>query len=541
MLALKINGQSLDLSNDISITMNYSSPIFNTIGEHTYPFKLPATARNMSILNFKHRVENSSDSYQEFDAMLEYDGMLLIKGSLRVIRAFNEVYEATLYMDKGDFYYRRKNVGLEDFDYGELDFSNEAGRLNYMNDCVDTVYPERNITFPQILNKSYFEELPVNSGLHYFNIYINSAMIIGMGSPYERYLIVPMLYVRFVLKKIFEQLGYTLDDRFFSLDSDYNSLGLFNMVDCNCGEYGYFLYPTNKLLLNYHIPHLKLNDFFTGLETFFNIKFFVNTLQNTVKLASVDKIIKSGEYIEFSPQILSISIETEDQINGYYMKMAMDTDDDLYKDRKALDEERLKHMKTSVQSLSDLKPWPANDVMDLRYVMDREKYYILWTDKQWMEWYATVDLYLEYIYRTNHQSVETKFSTLLNNKVGDDAVVGNKQTAWKDITGKLFFVKWNESNPAMKRMIAVPSTDNNSLYFGGENGIFNKQYKAYFDFRMKAKPVKILKQMDLIGLRDLDFSKKYMINGTKYLLSVVQVAITNKGLKPATITAYTCN
>ena len=46
--------------------------------------------------------------------------------------------------------------------------------------------------------------------------------------------------------------------------------------------------------------------------------------------------------------------------------------------------------------------------------------------------------------------------------------------------------------------------------------------------------------MTLLELNQLDFSKKYAIGGNKYLLSEVQVTITNKGIKPATILAYTC-
>jgi len=406
---------------------------------------------------------------------------------------------------------------------------------------MNTAYPDRDICFPQILNKTYFEELPANTGLHYFNNYILSLLKTeSIGGVTERYIIVPMLYLRFVLKKIFEHQNYAFDDSFFRLDHDFDSLALFNSVDCNGGPYGYFLYPTTKLLLNYHVPRMTINDFFTGLETFFNIRFFINNITRSVRLMSVDTIVKSAEFTEFSDRLISVSVEPTDQITGYSLSMNMQTDDELYTLRKELDDERLSHLKSSVETVSDLNPWPSDQVMDLRFVLEKNMYYILWTDKQWMPWYETVDLYLEYRYRSSNQSIETKFSTLLNSSINDPAVVGSKQTDWKEVSGKLFFAHYDETVPAWKKMIALPATLDNSLYFGSETGLFNKHYKAYFDFMMQTRLVKIVKQMEFSELKDFDFTKKYMINGIKYLVAGIQVTIKKDRISPALLDCYPC-
>ena len=47
MLSILIADQSLDLSDDFSISLNLKSPIFNDVGDYSFPFKVPSTPRNV--------------------------------------------------------------------------------------------------------------------------------------------------------------------------------------------------------------------------------------------------------------------------------------------------------------------------------------------------------------------------------------------------------------------------------------------------------------------------------------------------------------
>ena len=107
MLALFVNDKALDISGEISITLKFSSPVFNQIGDYTYPFKLPATPLNVSILGYKHRIETANNPWEVFNAILQWNGVIILKGTLRILNAQADLYEATLFMDKGDFVYRR--------------------------------------------------------------------------------------------------------------------------------------------------------------------------------------------------------------------------------------------------------------------------------------------------------------------------------------------------------------------------------------------------------------------------------------------------
>ncbi len=546
MLTIKINENPIEIQSDFSITMNLKSPIFNEPGSYSYPFKIPNTPRNSIQLGFRHRVSNTNNIFQEFSGAILWNGINLFTGTMKIKLVDADSYEGYMLEGNGDFNYQRKKSSLQDIDFGSVEFNTWQEKIEYVNGCLGKFYPERNFCFTQIENKSYFETLPANPVFHYFNYYKDSVIQYYYNGPT---VIVPMLYFKYVLSKLFETLQYKLSDDFFSNDPDFNSLVLFNSVDCNEGNEGFFKYDPTKILLNYHVPRISMNDFLTGLESFFNLRIFVNCLTKTVKLKSVDQIVKSAEVINFSDKIISVSTEPEDKITGFRLSMDMQTDDAVFESMSALQETLLKRIKPSVTSIADLKPWPASN-FDTRWVEEEENYYILNSDKVWVPIsgnYWTWNLFSKWIYKNDNQSIETKFSTLMSENVHPyNAIVGAKREEWEDVSPKLFFVRLQDDGALGKRMsgrcfVADQYANvSNNLFYGGENGLLNKYYKTYFDFRMSTKLVKIVKNMSFSELQSFDFSKKYMINGVKYLIKNIQVVIKRDRIMPATLECYPC-
>ena len=546
MLSLKISGKDVDLPDDFSFTMNLKSPVFGDVGSYSYPFRIPATARNSILLGFRHRIESTTDLYREDNGVFSWNGLPLFQGIVKLKTLNTMAFEGSIFEGEGDFYYQRKNLSLQDVDYGDIMwFVNNTEKMAYINACKNTVYPQRAIAFPMVHNKTYFEEPPTEPMLEYFNYYWDSNLNSIKPGTNTRMVIVPMLYLRYVLKKIFEHLDFVFDDSFFSNDYDYNSLVLYNSVDCNSGLTGYFLYSDWSLVFNYHVPRMTMNEFFSGLESFFNLRFFVNTSSRIIKLISVDEIVKASDYIEFSDKVISVITEIEEQITGYHLKMGMETDDETYTAFKAELEVFLQRFKNPVQSLSDLMHWPLSDYFDLRWVFDENCYYTLAANNSWVEVSNTYfdDFMLsEFIYKKDDQPISTKFSTLMNESVApQNAVVGSAMTDWKLASAKLFFSRYVDNGYYDRKMVGQHATASNSLFYGGDNGLLNKHYKAYFDFRMAAKFVKITKQMTFMELKDFDFSRKYMIGGIKYLVKTLQVTIKKDRVMPATLECYTCD
>lgn len=548
MLSMKIDGTLVELSPDFSVTMNLKSPIFNEAGSYSYPFRIPNTPRNAILMGFRHRVANTGYVYHEFKGAYFWKGISIFTGTVNMKVLNSSSFEGYLMEGNGDFNYQRKNGTLQDVDYGQMVFDTEDEKMQYINDCANTIYPNRDLAFPEVQNLSYFDEVPTEPALQYFNYYFQSRIFKGDGD--NRFVIVPMLYLRYVLNKIFEHLGFTFDDSFFTSDVDYNSLVLYNSVDCNGGVDGFFGYDDLKILLNYHVPRMSMSDFLGGLESFFNIRFFVNNDNMIVRLISVDKIVKSTECIEFSSQLISISTEPEDKVTGFRLKMQMDTEDASYKIRKPQHDSLLKFIKPSVQSISELNPWPSATIFDTRFVYDKDQYYILSSAKVWEpigEMYWSWNLSFEWVFKNDDQSISTEFSSLMSETVHPyNAIIGNKRENWKDVTPKLFFIRYQEDDPLNKKVagrcfVAPHVLVTNGLFYAGETGLLNKHYKAYFDFRISAKLVKIVKQMEYLELKNFDFSKKYMIGGIKYLVKSIQVVLRKDRIMPAILECYTCS
>ena len=77
MLSILIADKSLDLSDDFSVSLNLKSPIFNDVGDYSFPFKVPSTARNMSILGWKNRLASKRSIYETYEGSIRWNGMVL--------------------------------------------------------------------------------------------------------------------------------------------------------------------------------------------------------------------------------------------------------------------------------------------------------------------------------------------------------------------------------------------------------------------------------------------------------------------------------
>jgi hypothetical protein len=542
MLAFKLDNKFVDLPNDFSVTMNLKSPIFGDVGSYSYPFKIPASPRNDIILNFGRKVENTTDPYLIRQGEFTWNGLGLFSGTSKLKLLSKAGYEGTLFEGEGDFRYRRKNLSMQQVDLGELTFADEIARLRYIAGCSEKFYPDRNIAFPMIWNPNYFDPVTTIDDLKWLNYYQDGVINMTASGPIlDRIVIIPMLFLRFVLVKIFEKLGYILDDSFFATDNDFNSCLIYNSVDCNEDISGVFTYPLDKILLNYHMPRVTLNEFFVGLEDFFNIRLFVNNRTKTVRIISIDDIIKNLSYQPFPNKVISISTELEDKVSGFSLSMEIDSDDSNIQWLGNFDNARIENIKDAVQDFSDLPVWPAADEDETRYVINDQNFYRM-TSGAWVLFdINSIITYTKYLYKmTGGEEINTKVSTLSD--YGSDYVeCSNKRDNWKANPMRLFFLKTVMDEGFFYSMAGNSYTATRSLFYYGAKGLFNRQYRSFLDFRISTKLVRITIQLGYIDLVDFDFSRKYMFNGIKYLVKSLQVTIKRDRIMPAVLECYPCN
>ena len=152
MLSILIADQPLDLSDDFSVSLNLKSPIFNDVGDYSFPFKVPSTARNMSILGWKNRLSSTRSIYETFDGSIRWNGIVLFVGQIKIKTASDKTFEGTLYINKGNFNYEVKDLFLNRIDLGMKSFASDQEAENYFNWSLTHFYPEVDFSMPQITN-----------------------------------------------------------------------------------------------------------------------------------------------------------------------------------------------------------------------------------------------------------------------------------------------------------------------------------------------------------------------------------------------------
>ncbi len=539
MLSLQLDGHPVDLSNDFSFTMNLKSPIFNDLGSYSYPFKIPYTFRNAIISGFRHRIESSSDPYHAFLGSFRWKNTNLFSGSVLLKILDKKNFEGTIYEGNGDFYYQVKNKTLQMVDFGKLEFGSETERMFYVNGCRESYYPDKPAGFPMIYNPDYFDPPTSDPKQMFLNNY-DSGLIKTFtdGTMTNRTVIVPMLYLRFVLDKIFEFLQFSLEDSFFDRHPVFNRMVMYNSVDCNGGAGGFFAYPENQLLFNYHVPQGPIIDLLTGLENYLNIRFLVNNSTKTVRIISLAEMIQSPDYVDFSHKLISQQTNLEEKIKGFLLEMKTDPGDEEIQAISDYDDSVIQSIKDPVETISDLPAWPGSVNGEIRYVKDRSSYYKM-TSQTWGSINATdISLHVKFLYQQNDKKIETSFSFLSDWRLENQVRCKNKQKDWREITPRVCLMDSLYTQGNFYSMVGKVTLDDYSLMYRGEYGLFNRFFKSFLDFRQTTRLVKISLAMNFNDIAFFDFSRKIMVHGVKLFVKSIQVQLKEKEIKTAVLECY---
>ena len=534
MISIYINDQALELGSDFSIIFNFKSPVFNETGSYSYPIKVPFTPRNAGILNFKHRVENTGDPWQEFPCKILINGRSII-GLFKCTIGNNLTYEGSIYAIDGDFYYSIKDKMLQNYDFGEMIFEDDGSAIDWIQNCFNFYYPDRPCAFPKIEDATYYDPAPIDPSDYTFN----SALYSVGSTP-----IVPFLYLKYVIKKLSDGLGYKLDNRFFDSHIDFNKLVLFNCVNTNSpnGDNTFQGYRYNHLYFNFHLPFISVKDFISGIETYWNLRFFINSTNKNINIISLDSIIKETDYTDFSKNILSKSVEPENQIKGFHLIMDKDDGDEVLSSMDDYESLFLDNFKGTVDKLTDLPKWPGVNPLEIRFVYETGLYYQM-INSTWQVLLTQLHFYSKYYFGDGTKELETKFSSLIGDRFSlfqenAPVICHNSETAWNKISPRVFFTFKNI--PLDTNEWGQYNTDNFSLWYHGDTGLFVKQFKSYLEWQISTKLIKTTKQMTWQEIYDIDFSKKYMMHGVKSLISSVQVTIKPNSISPSLILHYPC-
>jgi hypothetical protein len=542
MLSIVIAGQSLDLTDDFSLSLNLKSPLFNDVGDYSFPFKVPSTPRNIAVLGWKNRIASSRSIYESYEVSLRWNGMVLYEGQLRIKSASNKSFEGTLYMNKGNFNFAIKDLWLNRIDLGSKEFTSESEAINYFNLSLSHSYPQVDFSMPQIENSDFLDPPATDAELQAYNLIfpdgkLHKTTTDGKG----RTLLLPFLYLKYVLNRIAENYGYRLQDDFFSSMEQLSRLVIYHSV--NISE---LFFGLQQLYYCRFVPKVKISEFIAGLEKWFNCSFHVDSMRGVIRIVGNKEVLLHSEVFDFSKNILSIAQEIPEEITGFTFMLGPDSGDKVYQAK--LDSEKgiTDLIRGAVDSISQIPPYPYIWLGDTYYIVDTDSWVQLSVNpiSFLIEWQTlpngpVLTDKLFYKWGDDKNKFETSFSSL-SDKFGIVSC-GNLGTDKDKTTPRLFWVGqsgwWGQ--PQQLRGLTYDVTF--SLRYTGSNGLINLFWKEWVDWIMNdRKSVKIEKQMDFIELKDLDFTKRYQVNGINYLISEVSVTMTQSSIRSAQLKCFTC-
>jgi len=539
MLSLEVNGTTLDLPKEFSLTLNLKSPMFNDIGDYSFPFKIPTTDRNKAVLGWKHRLESVNNIYESYDGKLLFNGSVIFSGQVKIKEANADFYEGALYVQNGSFNYKVKEAYLDEQALGEIHFANATEALAFYNSIRNYSYPDVDFQMPECMNVDYFDPPTTDAELMWYNHTNQQEVMSLITTQGAKTLLVPMFYLRFVINKVIALMGYSVQDEFFSRGTELSTLVMYNSFSVN------ELYWTIKdLYYQVHMPHVKIGKFFSDIQKFFNCTFLVDDNLKLVRIVGNEDRLKAISYIDFSSNILALSNQISDQILGIKLSMTPDNGDKVYEDLVASESDFFNFLKASVETYADLPGRPITTLNDVRYVIGEEKWYQFGLSgaNTWEQVNPSEFLYINFMYGQPLENSKTEIGVCM--VCPQDEVcgrVGNLGTDYAKIIPKLAFASLRWQNGSRFRVSCHPYSDNYRLIWYGTNGLFNKFHKNWLDWSFNSRKfVQITKQMDYLDLKALDFGSKYRINNVNYLLSEVQVVMNMDSIKPAVIKAFTC-
>ncbi|MDR6195924.1 hypothetical protein [Siphonobacter sp. SORGH_AS_0500] len=467
---IRINGESVDLPPAVAVKLDYQSPfwLYDTIpGSQDNLPAFPPTDKNKRIFSYFHEPQ-SGGRIREYECQQFFGGELMKEGYFLLTEAdevngFKGVFSDLLGLFWGDY----QKVLLSELELGKLPLSEPASGEVYQGGQLAYV-------LPTILNADFYGGNNPAGFEGRMNEYKNGAYV--STSPR-----VPMFMVSFILNKIAQLTGTTLEGEFFQHPS-WSRLILYNARATDAAS---------GVLVSGHLPELTVEGFFLELRKIPNLAFVFDSVRKRLRIDFWENKLGLPVELDWSSKAVKAESKTAERNARLQLAFELDGNDALQKDKPA-------------------------DVAD--YFSP-----LLGDDG-----------------RNGLAKITCKFSTLLvdpdtglaiTRQKGNTSVYG--QGSEKTSPRLLFWHGLVDGRPR-----ALPSHGSVSLFWHGVNGLAAKSWSKTEAIRQNWFYLKkdfIINEADL---STLDFSRKIHVNGMNYF--IVSLSVTLPIKQPAAALLVSC-
>lgn len=541
MLQLFANGQQLDTAG-VKFNLTLKNPLFSrtTIeGSYAYNINLPKTDNNKLILNFPGRIEHKEDILKTYSIDGYFNGLHFIDKATGTIDDITQEIKLNIGIGSGDLFYNIKEKLICDVDLGRKVYENYGAATVDLYNTISKNYPEVDFNLPYI-DETYGPYLPIDTVGYHHHEYINwwdGSNFVFTDDELNKGIIVPMLYLRLIIKNLFKAFGYQVDDNAF-FNKGYNDLLLFNLFNINGGipdsdeETGY-AWDITTIEYRHLMPECKISEFLLWLQNRFNFVFFINGNSKVVKLKFAEDILLSADYIDITSKVTGIKTIKNNDLNGFNLEIALDDLDKYYGEQ--IEDKTYGGV---LEKVGDLPELPIRFFK--YYVLETKKFYIWYDfDPQWSEMGSTLfDSRKLYIPGKNNLDLVSQFHTLWS--FAGNSVAGYSAYDWRKMQPALTFYRgqlqdgrpYSEHYKGTKNLTLV---DESSVIIG----TYKNHFKKWIDWLLsRDKIVEINMKAEPLDILNFDFTRLYRVNGINYMVSQVKIPIDERSIGEATMTCY---
>lgn len=307
MIQIKTKGEALDLPSGFSIEIEDSNPIFNDRGSQSIPVTVPATRRNIRLLDAPHRMDAGTDPNLPERSAEVIAGAYIRRGTMNVTEAGKEEgITFNIGFDNSTAYAKWSKKKLSELS-GLPVFYPPKGQEHDVERLLDELY--RIYRCPDLKDEFAVFPLALNNEStgsdNYKKVYWEVLNLVGdhgLAQPGkvrrlidgevtevsipEGYMVTPFLRVWRVLELVFNDLGLTVLSNPFKPDSElWRLVVLNNAADSVC---------TGKIKYADLMPDSTVEEFLNALWVRFGLVYNIDENKHTVNLRFLSDILECG-------------------------------------------------------------------------------------------------------------------------------------------------------------------------------------------------------------------------------------------------------
>ncbi|KAF0200647.1 MAG: hypothetical protein FD170_3396 [Bacteroidetes bacterium] len=456
------------------------------------------------------------------------------------------------------------NAGTDQYplaDYAVFPLENPESFSNWPDDF----YQLDNMSIKEVFSK-------YSKVVNYFKDGKFPAILVGVADNmylYSGNLFCPYPFIAYLVKRILHYF------RFKCLNNPFETSGFNQMVLINHFYENTFLHDNASITISKpafnlidHVPEWSVYDFLKHLCNLFGMGYEVDNQTSSIEFHFLEDILTTDDYIDISHLVIGKIKVKPSNVSGVKIVQKPASEDKYFDSVKSLDG---LNFKGEIHRWIDLPE--LGQINDCYFVGQMDSYYA-WKynpDLYSFGWVVHSKNYIQSIINGNAESA-TEISTDLYPIIMrspywiDDVIGANEWRAWhipashqagkfegapemyqtKWMPGVLYYhgmVKDNHDNDYPFASPGITDPDGNtitgldfSLKLEGENGLYEKKWKRFAEWRINAREVIVPILPDSEFIRTLRFNRKYMIDGVRYIIAEFRCNISSQGPEPGELT-----